>query len=305
MTTLGIPAVGGALSYGATNALSNATDEQLDQLANAGDETSLPAAILAQGRKNEAAKPPVLPTNQININPSYVPDEASGPYINGQPTASTAPAVPPPVKEPISAQASAEEDLYKQMQKSYAEREASHKSEKELDNYLAVLQGFLGMAGGTSPYFATNLGTGFTSGIASLANARKQQGLTERGLGREQLGLFTAKQSMDRAAEDRAQRKELAGNILTERYSKDAADREAKKVAYIQKAFDEKGIDSQMLRNLKVKKSMGELDEKGQKRLEAYEAERKRIEIEANRLFPPFVRPGASGAPSSGVIKLD
>jgi Transglycosylase SLT domain len=242
---------------------------------------------------------PVAPVVKDKYDPMQVSQE--GFPLGGQPAGLTT----PPVKEPTPAQATAEENLFKQMQKSYAEREASHKSEKELDNYLAVLQGFLGMAGGTSPYAITNLGTGFTSGIASLANARKQQGLTERGLGREQMGLFTAKQAMDRAAEDRALRKELAGNTLTERYSKDTMAQEAKKVAYIQKAFDEKGIDSQMLRSLRAKKAMGELDEKGQKRLEAYEAERKRVETEANRLFPPFVRPGALGALPSGVIKLD
>jgi hypothetical protein len=242
---------------------------------------------------------PVAPVVKDKYDPINASQE--GFPLGGQPAGLTT----PPVKEPTPDQTTAEEDLFKQMQKSYAEREASHKSEKELDNYLAVLQGFLGMAGGTSPYALTNLGTGFTSGIASLANARKQQGLTERGLGREQIGLFTAKQAMDRAAEDRNLRKELAGNTLTERYSKDAADREAKKVAYIQKAFDEKGIDSQMLRSLRAKKTMGELDEKGQKKLEAYEAERKRVETEANRLFPPFVRPSTLGPNTSGVIKLD
>ena len=154
-----------------------------------------------------ARKPLKPPTNQMNVSPFYIPDEASGPYIDGQPAGLTT----PPVKEPTPAQATAEEDLFRQMQKSFAAREASHKSEKELDNYLAVLQGFLGVAGGDSPYFTRNTGTGFTSGIAFLANARKQQGLTERGLGREQLGLFTAKQSMDRAAEDRKLRERALG----------------------------------------------------------------------------------------------
>ena len=248
-----------------------------------------------------ARKPLKPPTSQMNVSPSYVSDEDSGPYINGQPPTATGRATTPPTE----AQKSAEEDLFRQMQKSFAAREASHKSEKELDNYLAVLQGFLGVAGGDSPYFARNIGTGFTSGIASLANARKQQGLTERGLGREQISLFTAKQSMDRAAEDRNLRKELAGNTLAERYSKDAATQEARKVAYIQKELDPKGIDSIQLKMLRNKKAMGELNEKDLKKLENMEIERKRVETEANRLFPPLIGPNALGGAgwSASIVK--
>jgi hypothetical protein len=184
-----------------------------------------PAFIFPRmGKKRTAYNIPIRPGEEptpINQTPYVAPPENKGPFeedfpFSGQPF--TMPEQPagaafagPATTPPTEAQKSAEEDLFRQMQKSFAAREASHKSEKELDNYLAVLQGFLGVAGGDSSYFARNIGTGFTSGIASLANARKQQGLTERGLGREQLGLFTAKQSMDRAAEDRKLRERALG----------------------------------------------------------------------------------------------
>jgi soluble lytic murein transglycosylase-like protein len=92
-------------------------------------------------------------------------------------------------------QAKAQQALFEQMQDAYKKREAGLESDKTLDNYLAVLQGFLGMMGGQSPYALSNIGQGASSGISYLLNARKLQGQAERALGREQASLLNAKLS--------------------------------------------------------------------------------------------------------------
>jgi len=247
---------------------------------------------------------PIAPVEKDKYDPMQASQE--GFPLGGQPPVSTAPAI----AAPTPAQATAEEDLFKQMQKSYAAREASHKSEKELDNYLAVLQGFLGMAGGTSPYFATNLGTGFTSGIASLANARKQQGLTERGLGREQMGLFTAKQAMDRAAEDRALRKELGIGSLQEKYNKDVSTVEGRRTAEVNRLLEKDQQIKLQLPNLerKISEALSSgkpVDPKIQAEYDMLVKRKIDIESKIKRDMPLPSRPGALGALPSGVIKLD
>jgi hypothetical protein len=93
------------------------------------------------------------------------------------------------------AQAKAEQTLFEQMQEAIKKREASLESEKSIDGYLALLQGFLGMMGGTSPYAMANIGQGASSGINTLLAARKQTGLTERAIGKDQISLMNARAS--------------------------------------------------------------------------------------------------------------
>lgn len=236
------------------------------------------------------------------------------PEMSGLPSGGqTAPAptlAPAGIDALTTPQASAEEDLFKQMQKSYAEKEASHKSEKTMDNYLALLQGFLGMMGGTSPYAMANIGLGGTAGISYLANARKQQGLTERGLGREQLGLFTAKQAMDKAAEDRELRKKLGLGGLEERYGKDVTAVQSKIDAAIAKAVK---ADMDLTYRLPaIEKKMGDAAVLGKPPEPEVIAEYNRlknkqsdIESKIKNSMPLPPRPGALGPNTSGVIKLD
>ena len=94
-------------------------------------------------------------------------------------------------------QKTAEKGLFEQMQDALKKREANLESEKSIDNYLALLQGFLGMMGGTSPYAMANIGQGASSGINTLLAARKQTGQAERALGRDQSALINAKISED------------------------------------------------------------------------------------------------------------
>ena len=233
----------------------------------------------------------------MNVSPSYVSDEDSGPYINGQPPTATGRATTPPTET----QKSAEEDLFRQMQKSFAAREASHKSEKELDNYLAVLQGFLGVAGGDSPYFARNIGTGFTSGIASLANARKQQGLTERGLGREQLGLFTAKQSMDRAAEERKLRERALGTS-ERKLTLEEQNRVRDDYNKIKETWEKNNsqLMSQYNNLLSLKARNGKLSPEQDAQLNMFEDKIKAVEKEAKKISGFG---GVSGGWSASIVK--
>jgi hypothetical protein len=236
------------------------------------------------------------------------------PEMSGLPSGGqTAPAptlAPAGIDALTTPQASAEEDLFKQMQKSYAEKEASHKSEKTMDNYLALLQGFLGMMGGTSPYAMANIGLGGTAGISYLANARKQQGLTERGLGREQLGLFTAKQAMDKSAEDRELRKKLGLGGLEERYGKDVTAVEGRRIAEINKLIK---ADMDLTYRLPaIEKKIGDAAILGKPPEPEVIAEYNRlkkkqtdIESKIKNSMPLPPRPGALGSNTSGVIKLD
>lgn len=113
------------------------------------------------------------------------------------------------------AQAKAEQTLFEQMQEAIKKREASLESEKSIDGYLALLQGFLGMMGGTSPYAMVNIGQGASSGINTLLAARKQTGLAERALGRDQMGLLTAQNALNRQGIDRDLRERALKNQET------------------------------------------------------------------------------------------
>jgi hypothetical protein len=72
------------------------------------------------------------------------------------------------------------------------ERAKSAKNQKNIDNYMALLQAGLGMMGGTSPYAAANIGQGGAKGIAALADSRKSQIAEENAILSGRLGLSRA-----------------------------------------------------------------------------------------------------------------
>lgn len=72
------------------------------------------------------------------------------------------------------------------------ERAKSAKNQKNIDNYMALLQAGLGMMGGTSPYAAANIGQGGAKGIAHLADARKSQIAEENAILSGRLGISRA-----------------------------------------------------------------------------------------------------------------
>jgi hypothetical protein len=239
---------------------------------------------------------PTIPTAALD---KYDPLNASqeGFPLGGQdviPKAVVPPAIIP------TPQKSAEEALYEQMLKAYDMREATNKSDRTMDNYLALIQAGLGMMGGTSPYAMANIGQGGSAGISYLANARKQQGLNERGLARNQMDLLTARQAMNTAKENRELKEKLGIGSLEEKYGKDVTAVESRRTAEINKLVEKDinlklqipNLERRMSEAIAAGKPVDPKDEAEYNRLI-----RKKAEIEANikREMPLPPRPGALG----------
>ena len=244
---------------------------------------------------------PSEPINQLNINPAYVPDEASGPYIDGQ-TAIPKAVVPPAIIP--TPQISAEEAIYNDIVKANQMREARNKSDRTMDNYLALIQAGLGMMGGTSPYAFANIGQGGSAGISYLANARKQQGLNERGLARNQMDLLTARQSMNTAKENRLSREKIAGETAQINKQKVIETVETQRAKAVEAKLKSHGINEMIIDELERKKFEGKLDEAGLKKLEGYKTLRNRAIAEAKSQYtiPTFDNIGGAGW-SASVVK--
>ena len=84
-------------------------------------------------------------------------------------------------------------DKYEQLFKDRAEQ---LKKSKEEDKWLAILQGGLGMMGGTSPYAAANIGQGATLGVRAMMDANKERAAEERANLTNQLNVGLAKEKM-------------------------------------------------------------------------------------------------------------
>jgi hypothetical protein len=191
--------------------------------------------------QNIKANDPVIPVPaNLSAAPEEAPKKSTGPMTEEQlrksqerfnenkqglfpatPEKTAAPAKTEPLKE--DPQAKAEETLFNEMRSAFKKREAALESEKSIDNYLSVLQGFLGMMSGTSPYAMVNIGQGASSGINTLLAARKQTGLAERALGRDQASLLTAQNAINRSAADRALREKLGMAKLDEAWADNLA----------------------------------------------------------------------------------
>jgi hypothetical protein len=267
MTTLGVPAVGAALSYGAANALDKATDEQLEQLqGDIGSDTGIAAAILSEGRKTEAKKPEAKKEGKEE------PSRGDYDNLTRMAVADATKINKEVVKEenkdknesPYTAQARAEQTMLEEMRSAIKKREANLESEKSIDNYLSVLQGFLGMMGGTSPYAMVNIGQGASSGINTLLAARKQTGLAERALGRDQMSLMTAQNALNRQGIDRDLRERALRNQET-RMSTEERIKSANAFETARKDMvKEFGFNLIQYNNLKQKDMAGTLTEKEQ-----------------------------------------
>ena len=90
----------------------------------------------------------------------------------------------PAAKEP-SEQADGFAELRKYIQGGREEL----KKQKEVDNYMALLQAGLGMLGGTSPFAAANIGRGAAQGIQAYQEAARGRAAEEKALLSAQLGL--------------------------------------------------------------------------------------------------------------------
>lgn len=177
------------------------------------------------------------------------------------------------------------QDALFELMQSQKRRAAKLEKQETMGNYMAALQGFLGMMGGTSPYLFTNVGQGASSGISSLLQSQKLQGANERALGRDEFNAAQMQRLMTKDEEDRTLRGDIAKARDYSDWTKMKENVEAKKAEWIQKAYDTKGINAMQLRDLRAKRLTGDLDEKGAKRLNAMEAEESRINSEASKLY--------------------
>lgn len=187
---------------------------------------------------------------------------------------------------------------YRESQK---KRAAKLEKQESLGNYMAALQGFLGMMGGTSPYLFTNVGQGASSGISSLLQSQKLQGANERAFGRDQLSELQMMRLLEKDVEDRALRGDIAKAKSYSDWTKMKEGVDTKKAEWIQKAYDTKGINAMQLRDLRAKRLTGDLDEKGAKRLNAMEVEESRVNAEADKLFKV---PNYQGNPPANISAL-
>ena len=200
----------------------------------------------------------------------------------------------------ISPQDKAEQTLFQQMQEAIKKRTADLENEKSIDNYLAALQGFLGMMGGTSPYAMVNIGQGASSGINTLLGARKQTGLAERALGRDQMSLLTAQNALNRQAQDKTLKERALQNsekrtALDEEIRKANAFETARKDALKEALTDTERMELSRLERQMTKEALKSND---LTRYNNLQAKIKAAEIAARKqVYGSTTRPG--------VIKLD
>lgn len=194
---------------------------------------------------------------------------------------------------PVDAATKAEQTLFDEMKAAIKKREASLENEKSIDNYLAVLQGFLGMMGGTSPYAMVNIGQGASSGISALLSARKQQGLAERALGRDQMSLLTAQNTINRQAQDRALRERALRNQEA-KLSIDERIRSANAYETARKdMMKEFGFNLIQYNNLKQKALTGKLSDKEKETYDALQSMYDDIDRRAkNQVYGGSAMPG-------------
>ena len=162
-------------------------------------DTAFASAILDAAERNPNATPAVKPTTQAVPENTPPVADLTGSKIAGD-------AFRLPVKETDN-ERQAREDAAKvdarkatgagdediaSLREMLDERAKSAKNQKNIDNYMALLQAGLGMMGGTSPYAAVNIGQGGAKGIASLADARKSQIAEENAILSGRLGISRA-----------------------------------------------------------------------------------------------------------------
>jgi hypothetical protein len=136
----------------------------------------------------------------------------------------------------------------------------------------------LGTMGGTSPYAFTNIGQGGAQGVAQYAASQKLRAAEEAGIGSLQNKIYSS--SMTNA---------LRRDLQAQTKAKTVEDRDLRrstaKAEYIQKRLKNASLTEQMLSNYRLKQVDGELTTKERRRLEHYEREVEKIELEAEKRF--------------------
>ena len=230
-----VGAGGYAASHLAANALSNATDEELQMLqGDIGSDTSMAASALLAGRKNPTVAPaavpakPVAPVQPAPAAPAAAPSAAPatpasplsisdpsqvGPqYSLSKPSSvaptdnagiASAPAVTSPTSDPFIAS----------LMNKISEREAESKKNAETNKYLALLQGAFKTMGGKSQYALENIGAGGESAVGTYAALNQATQKEQADLMNQQLGLY----KYQSAADIGRKRNELAERALGEK----------------------------------------------------------------------------------------
>jgi len=185
---------------------------------------------------------------------------------------------------------SAQDKLFAQMQEAFTKREARLEAARKQDPYLAMLAAGLGMMGGTSPYALTNIGQGGAQGVA-------QYGALQRARAGEEAGLGSLQNKMYSSAMLGELRRDQMEQAKTGKEAKMSQDLQIAKNAFIERRLKALPMDEQMLKNYRLKELDGKLTPQERKRLEFYENERRKIDLEADRMY---TLPGSN----RGVIKL-
>jgi len=173
--------------------------------------------------------------------------------------------------------------LYNELAKDVrARREALAKNRKQ-DASMAMLAAGLGMLGGTSPYAFVNIGQGGGQGVA-------QYGALQRARAAEEAGIGSLQNKMLSTAMTGELRKEMQAQTKQAKESKLSQDLQIAKNAFIERRLKALPMDEQMLKNYKLKELDGILTPQERKRLEFYENERRKIDLEADRRY---ASPGA------------
>ena len=234
-------AAGGyAASHLAANALSNATDEELQMLqGDIGSDTSMAASALLAGRKNPTVAPAAVPAKPVApvqpapaapaapaappASPMSISDPSQvGPqYSLGKPPSAaptdnaglaSAPAVNSPTSDPFIAS----------LMNKISGQEAESKKNAETNKYLALMQAGFGMMGGTSPYAAVNIGQGAEKGVGTYATLNAATQKEQNDLMNQQLGLYKYSSSADVAKSRLEQDKLYHDTLLNQNVQKQA-----------------------------------------------------------------------------------
>ena len=110
----------------------------------------------------------------LEVAPALAPPvrepRARPPDLGAAPAPATAPA-PAPAPTSLDMYLTELRDREKAIKAEYANAKEKSEKERASDKWLALAQAGFGMAAGTSPYAATNIGGGFSQGIASMRTA--------------------------------------------------------------------------------------------------------------------------------------
>ena len=275
----GAPVIAGGAgaTYGASGTMASPLQtsnrealEDNPMLGALGGDTSLFSAIYDQGLKNEEKKAAAAPTK------SSAP-EKNKPWTEEQLRMAENrfrenkrdlfPAAPPKDNEGNEVikeekKLSPFQEAMNKFMSGQDKRAAKLEQQETLGNYMAALQGFLGMMGGTSPYALTNIGQGGSSGIAALMNMQKYHGANERAYNRDQLGMLQMGKALEKDEADRV----IRNRALANQENKTGIEERIKSANAFETArkdmMKEFGFNLIQYNNLKQKDMSGKLDDK-------------------------------------------